>query len=116
MLNVAIQLSDQAVACQDMTKIKQFQARTNSLPGFYNLGMTIAFNAVMGYFGLASADSSDVQVYTYGYDLFMGLYYQEADFYCEAGLGFDIGKIITGLLSTSTETSVYVEDVIKFGN
>jgi hypothetical protein len=116
LLNVEIQLSDQAVACQDMTKIKQFQARTNSLPGLYDLLLTIVFNGVMGYFGLADADSADVQIFTYGYDLFMGLYYQEADFYCEAGLGFDIGKIITGLLSTSTETSVYVEDVIKFGN
>jgi hypothetical protein len=47
--NLAIQLSDQIIACQDGTKIKQLSTRTSKLSGFANWAFTIAYGIGFDY-------------------------------------------------------------------
>jgi hypothetical protein len=47
--NLAIQMSDQILACQDAVKIKQLSTRTNKLSGLANWVFTIAYGIGFDY-------------------------------------------------------------------
>jgi hypothetical protein len=42
-------LSDQAIACQDMNKIKQIDTRTKKLSGLFNSIFSIVYSTVIAY-------------------------------------------------------------------
>ena len=43
---IQLQIANQVLACEDMNKIKQFEARVTTLSGFYNLVFTITFSII----------------------------------------------------------------------
>ena len=117
--NLLIQLSDQATACQDNLKIKQFASRTQTASGVSNLVFTLVYG--IGYNFLAeyvtflpagnqqTLNIASLNIFNMGYSYFTTF----APIDCQA-LGFNFGLFVSELLEAKTDTTVAFVEVQTF--
>ena len=117
--NLLIQLSDQATACQDNLKIKQFASRTQTASGVSNLVFSlsygIGYNFAAQYLTFLPPGSqqnlniASLNIYNYFYEyIITGTLID-----CQE-LGFNFGLFISDALEAKTDTFVAMTEVQSF--
>lgn len=118
--NLLIQFSDQAIACQDSVKIKQFSTRTSKLSGLFNWIFTITYGVgydfARYYISALPANSSQqpmniaaLNIFNYFYN-----YFATGSLVDCQGLGFNIGLFVSESLEAKVDTTVAFIEVAKF--
>jgi hypothetical protein len=117
--NLVIQLSDQNTACQSTLFIKQFAARTQTIPGLFNaifsLGYGIGYNFLATYVTFLPAGTqqnlniASLNLFNYVYEYFSaGTLIDCQEF------GFNVGLFLSEFLEAKIETTVAFADVQDF--
>lgn len=117
--NIIIQTSDQNTACQNSLFIKQFAARTQTIPGLFNAIFSIAYgvgyNFATEYLTfLPAAEQQDLNIAAL--NLFNDFYAYAVDgtlFDCQE-LGFNLGLFLSEFLEAKIETTVAFSEVQEF--
>jgi hypothetical protein len=113
--NLFVQLSDQATACQDLNKVKQFTTRTTKVSGLMNFVYTAGYGSVpFSKFGISGWGDTDL--YSAESKLFFGLYdgfTRNTPLTCET-MGYYFGVIYSEMLDFRIDDTVYFTEVIKY--
>lgn len=117
--NMLIQFSDQAIACQDGVKIKQFATRTSKLSGLFNWIFTIAYGS--GYDLLKNwiqflpqMDQQPMNVALYNIINPIYAYFSAGTLIDCQELGFNLGLWVSESLEAKVDTTVAFIEVAKF--
>jgi hypothetical protein len=114
--NLLIQFSDQALACQDGVKIKQFSTRTSQLSGFFNWVFTIGYGIGLDFI-IPPATPADAQpMHTAAlaiYNHIFNYFATNTKINCQ-DLGYNLGIMVSESLEARVDTTVAFIEVAKF--
>lgn len=118
--NLLIQFADQAIACQDGVKIKQFSTRTSQLSGLFNwmftvgygVGYDYAHNALPSF--LPALTQQPLNVASLNIVNPLIAYFSLGTLINCQEFGFNLGLFISESLEAKVDTSVAFIEVAKF--
>lgn len=93
---LAVEISDQLVACKDSVKLKQLDTRLSSFAGFFNLAFTIGYSFIEG-------SNNDLYASIMKLVSFSSLPCSD--------LGFYTGQLIANLLEAKSPSEVFYNSV-----
>ncbi len=114
-----IQLSDQAIACQDNLKIKQFASRTQSISGVFNALFTVSYGVGYNYLAdyltfMPAADQTDMNLAAVTMADYVYNYFSTGTLIDCQDFGYYWGVFVSEFLEARIDTTVAFIEVQTF--